>query len=102
MSESMVHWLKCKLCNYQGSKARVKLHMQRIHLKDGYKFDCDMCDFKTYMKTKLDDRVKLRDNQSANMYFCEKYDFKSCLLIDLLFSKMTEGLFICKLNSVMM
>ena len=33
MSESMVHWLKCELCDYQGSKAKVKLHMQRIHVK---------------------------------------------------------------------
>ena len=61
--------------------------MQRIHRKDDYKFDCDMCDFKTYMKTKLDDHVKLRDKQSANMFFCEKCDFKSCTSYGLVFHR---------------
>ena len=72
---------------FSGSKAGVKLHMQRIHRKDDYKFDCDMCDFKTYMKTKLDDHVKLREKQSANMFFCEKCDFKSCTSYGLVFHR---------------
>ena len=71
---------------FSGSKAAVKLHQQRIHLQD-YKYACDLCDFKTYMKTKLMDHINRRTKQSSNIFFCQQCDFKSCTSYGLVFHR---------------
>jgi len=86
MPESMNHTIICDFCPYQGTKAAVKLHTVRVHLQE-YKYACDLCDFKTYMKTKLDDHVQRREKQTQKLFFCDACEYKSCTSYGLVFHK---------------
>ena len=58
----------------------------RAHLGD-YKYHCDLCDFKTYMRTKLDDHIQRREKQTQQLFFCDSCEYKSCTSYGLVFHK---------------
>ena len=63
------------------------MHMSRIHKGDlRYKYFCEYCDFKTYMKTKILDHAERRLKHDK-LSECEMCDFKSCTWFGLVFHK---------------
>ena len=79
--------VKCQFCDYKGPKGSVKMHESRIHKGDlRYKYFCEFCDFKTYMKTKIVDHMERRQKHDS-LSFCDMCDFKSCTWFGLVFHK---------------
>ena len=85
MDKTSSAW-SCDFCDYKGTKAAVKLHEGRIH-KQEYRYGCDLCDFKTYMKTKLQDHVDRRKKQKQSMHYCDSCNFKSCTSYGVIFHR---------------
>ena len=81
--------VKCDYCDYTGPKGSVKMHMSRIHKGDlRYKYFCEFCDFKTYMKTKIVDHAERRQKHDSLSYCdIEGCEFKSCTWFGLVFHK---------------